>query len=75
MLIKSQTLLDLAGLNPVAQIIQDLRYSLVVSSPLNHSMVSLIGALEVVPIMLSVTLFGVGFLVFNKLTPKFAESL
>ena len=75
MLIKSHTLLDLAGLNPVAQIIQDLRYSLVVSSPLNHSMVSLIGALEVVPIVLSIAVFGLGFLVFNRLTPKFAESL
>jgi ABC-2 type transport system permease protein len=75
MLIKSQTLLDLAGLNPVAQIVQDLRYSLVVSSPLNHSMVSLIGALEVVPILLSIATFGLGFLVFHRLTPKFAESL
>lgn len=75
MLIKLQILRDLAGLNPVAQIIQDLRYSLVVSSPLNQSMVSLIGALEVIPIMLSIAVFGVGFLVFNKLTPKFAESL
>lgn len=75
MLIKSHTLLDLAGINPVAQIIQDLRYSLVVSSSLNHSMVSLIGGLEVVPILLSVAVFVVGFLVFSKLTPKFAESL
>jgi ABC-2 type transport system permease protein len=75
MLINSQTLRDLAGLNPVAQIIQDLRYSLVVSSSLNHSMVSLIGALEVVPIVLSIAAFGVGFFVFNKLTPKFAEAL
>jgi hypothetical protein len=38
-------------------------------------MVSLIGALEVVPILLSIAAFGLGFLVFHRLTPKFAESL
>ena len=38
-------------------------------------MVSLIGALEVVPIVLSIAAFGVGFFVFTKLTPKFAEAL
>jgi hypothetical protein len=38
-------------------------------------MVSLIGALEVVPIVLSIGVFGLGFLVFSRLTPKFAESL
>ncbi len=75
MLIKNKTLLDLAGLNPVAQIIQDLRYSLVVSSPLNHSMVSLIGPLVIIPIALSVLALLVGYLVFHKLTPRFAESL
>jgi ABC-2 type transport system permease protein len=68
-------LAELAGVNPVAQIIQDLRYSLVVSSPLNQSMATYIGALVVIPIVLSVAVFVVGFLVFNKLTPKFAESL
>jgi ABC-2 type transport system permease protein len=75
MLIKATTLLDLAGLNPVAQIIQDLRYSLVQSSPLNHSMVSLIGPLVIIPILISVAAFIIGFLVFSRLTPKFAESL
>lgn len=68
-------LAELAGLNPVAQIIQDLRYSLVVSSQLNQSMATYIGALVVIPIILSIAVFVVGFLVFNKLTPKFAESL
>jgi hypothetical protein len=36
---------------------------------------SYIGALVVVPMVLSVLVFVVGFLVFTKLTPKFAESL
>ena len=75
MLIKSTTLLDLAGLNPVAQIIQDLRYSLVQSSPLNHSMASIIGPLVTIPIVISVLALVVGYLVFTRLTPKFAESL
>jgi ABC-2 type transport system permease protein len=72
----SLKLADLVGMNPVAQIIQDLRYSLVVPSlPDNQSMGSYIGALVVVPMVLSVLVFVVGFLVFTKLTPKFAESL
>ncbi len=75
MLIKAKTLLDLAGLNPVAQIIQDLRYSLVQSSLLNHSMASLIGPLVIIPILISVFSLLLGFLVFSRLTPKFAESL
>jgi ABC-2 type transport system permease protein len=75
MLIKSTTLLDLAGLNPVAQIIQDLRYSLVQSSPLNHSMASIIGPLVTIPIVISILALVVGYLVFTRLTPKFAESL
>jgi ABC-2 type transport system permease protein len=75
MLIKARPLLDLAGLNPVAQIIQDLRYSLVQSSPLNHSMASLIGPLVIIPILISLFSLIIGFLVFSRLTPKFAESL
>jgi ABC-2 type transport system permease protein len=74
-LIKSKTLLDLAGLNPVAQIIQDLRYALVQPSAFNQSMETLIGSLVVIPIALSLAAFVVGFVVFNKLTPRFAESL
>jgi ABC-2 type transport system permease protein len=75
MLIKSTTLLDLAGLNPVAQIIQDLRYSLVQSSALNQSMASIIGPLVIIPIAISILALVVGYAVFTRLTPKFAESL
>jgi ABC-2 type transport system permease protein len=72
----SRKLADLAGINPVAQIIQGLRYALVVpSTPYNQSMSTYIGALIVVPIVLSVLVFIAGFVVFTKLTPKFAESL
>jgi ABC-2 type transport system permease protein len=74
-LIKSKRLLDLAGLNPVAQIIQDLRYALVQPSAYNQSMGSLIGSLIIIPIALSLAALVAGFLVFNRLTPRFAESL
>jgi ABC-2 type transport system permease protein len=69
-------LADIAGMNPVAQIIQDLRYSLVIpSTPLNQPMSAYIGNLVVVPIVLSVLIFILGAFVFTKLTPKFAEAL
>jgi ABC-2 type transport system permease protein len=70
---KSQRLADLAGLNPIAQIITDLRHSLV--DPSLQSMGSIIGTLVIIPILISVAAFIVGFLVFSRLTPKFAESL
>jgi ABC-2 type transport system permease protein len=70
---KSQRLADLAGLNPIAQIITDLRHSLV--DPSLQSMGSIIGPLVVIPILISVAAFIIGFLVFSRLTPKFAESL
>jgi ABC-2 type transport system permease protein len=70
----SLKLADLAGMNPIAQIITDLRHVLV--SP-EHipSMASLIGPLAYVPIGISIAVFILGFAVFHKLTPKFAESL
>lgn len=70
---KSQRLADIAGLNPVAQIITDLRHALV--DPSLQSMGSIIGPLVIIPILISVAAFIIGFLVFSRLTPKFAESL
>lgn len=70
---KSQKLVDLAGLNPVAQIITDLRHSLV--APSLQSMGAIIGPLVIIPILLSVAALLVGYLVFSRLTPTFAESL
>jgi ABC-2 type transport system permease protein len=66
----------IAGLNPVLQIVQDVRHSLVdAANPLIPSMVTAIGPLVIVPILSTVVVLGVGFLVFNRLTPKFAEAL
>jgi len=69
----SKTLADLAGLNPVAQIITDLRHSLV--NPALPSMHSIIGPLVIIPIAISFGVLIIGYLVFTKLTPRFAESL
>lgn len=70
----SKKLADIAGLNPIAQIITDLRHVLVSSTKL-PSMASLIGPLAFIPILISVAVFLVGFAVFTRLTPRFAESL
>jgi ABC-2 type transport system permease protein len=64
---------DLVGLNPVAQIVEDLRYALVDSRI--PSMESLMGPLVIVPILISVATFAIGLAVFTWLTPRFAEDL
>jgi ABC-2 type transport system permease protein len=64
---------DLAGLNPMAQIVEDLRYALVDSRI--PSMEALIGPLVVIPIVISVMTFVLGLVVFTRLTPRFAEEL
>jgi ABC-2 type transport system permease protein len=69
----SKRLADFAGLNPVAQIITDLRHSLV--NPSLPSMHSIIGPLVIIPIAISFATLIIGYLVFTKLTPRFAESL
>jgi ABC-2 type transport system permease protein len=71
--IKSVTLQHVAGLNPMAQIIQDLRAALI--DPRIHPMASYIGLEVIIPILISVSTFVVGYVVFTRLTPKFAESL
>jgi ABC-2 type transport system permease protein len=63
----------IAGLNPVAQIVQDIRNALI--DPTIHSMAYLIGPLVVIPILITVVTFVIGFVVFSQLTPRFAESL
>jgi ABC-type polysaccharide/polyol phosphate export permease len=64
---------DRVGLNPVAQIVEDLRYALVDSRI--PSMESLTGPLVAVPILISVATFVIGLAVFTWLTPRFAEAL
>ncbi len=68
--------MDLAGLNPIAQIVEDIRHALV--DPGDRyipSMVTAIGPLVIVPILVTVAVLIIGFVVFTRLTPKFAEAL
>ena len=70
------SLRDVAGLNPIAQIVQDVRHTVV--NPGNTkipSMATAIGSLEIVPILITVAILIIGFAVFSRLTPKFAENL
>ena len=53
--------------------ITDVRYALV--DPSLPTMAHYIGPLIAIPILLTVAIFVLGFTVFTKLTPKFAESL
>jgi ABC-2 type transport system permease protein len=63
----------LIAFNPIAQIIEDMRRSLV--SPLIPWTASILGGFLVVPIVAVVIIFGLGFLVFHRLSPKFGEAL
>lgn len=60
-------------LNPMAQIIADVRHVVVV--PDAPSAASLVGAVAIIPILISVGLFVCGLLLFSRLSPAFAESL
>ncbi len=74
--IVNPTLRDLAGLNPVLQIVEDVRHT-VVNAGIQYtpSMASIMGPLVAVPIVGTLVVLIIGFLVFNRLTPKFAEAL
>lgn len=61
------------GVNPVAQIIQDVRHTLVTDAV--PSVAGSVGALSLLPIGISLALFALGALVFRALSPSFAESL
>jgi ABC-2 type transport system permease protein len=59
--------------NPVAQIIEDVRRSLV-SSKINWT-VQFMGPAYIAPLGITLILLALGFWVFNRLTPRFAEYL
>ena len=60
-------------LNPVAQIIEDVRHAVVV--PDAPASLSLVGGIAAVPIVLSIAFLIAGVLVFRGLSPTFAENL
>jgi ABC-2 type transport system permease protein len=84
--IPRQPLRDIAALNPIAQIITDLRHALVAPGipsmgalvdPAHPSLgtMGLTGPLIALPILITLAVFAAGFGIFHWLTPKFAESL
>jgi ABC-2 type transport system permease protein len=63
------------GMNPIAQVVEDIRHALVSSSPTVPWTAEVTGALFVVPLLISIGVFAVGVLVFQRLSSRFAESL
>jgi ABC-2 type transport system permease protein len=59
--------------NPMAQIIEDIRHALV--TPLVPWTVDVMHWAYLAPLGLTLGLLGLGFFVFNRLTPRFAEYL
>ena len=68
-----QRFLGLVLANPIAQIIEDVRRSLV-SSKIQWT-VEMSGAAYMAPFLIVAGLLALGFWVFNRLTPRFAEYL
>lgn len=60
-------------INPVAQIIEDIRHAVVI--PDVPYTAAVVGAVALVPIAVSLLLFAAGVLVFRALSPTFAENL
>lgn len=60
-------------INPLAQIIEDVRHALVIS--VVPTTASSVGAVALIPIGISIGLFVIGALVFRALSPSFAENL
>jgi len=65
----------LVGLNPVAQIIEDLRRALVIDDPTVPWTLAVNGWLFVIPLVLVGATLISGLLVFRRLSPNFAESM
>lgn len=64
-----------AGLNPIAQIVEDMRHTLVSSQVPWMASPDLLGWLYVIPIVIVLVVFGLGCYTFHRLTPRFAEDL
>jgi ABC-2 type transport system permease protein len=71
LLAKHRDLQTLVGLNPVYQIVEDLRHALV--TPTVPWMTQILGGLYVVPLLAVGITFALGVFVFTRLTPRFAE--
>jgi len=68
-------LMNLIALNPVTQIIEDVRHALVTQDPRVPWTATLLGARILLPIAVTVTVAVVGLAVFQRLAPRFSENL
>jgi ABC-2 type transport system permease protein len=65
----------LIGVNPVAQVIADMRHAVVIDHPRVPWMVDYDGWLYVIPLAIVVAVVLLGLAVFRRLEPRFAEAL
>lgn len=72
---KHPTLYHLAGLNPVAQVVEDLRHALVIDDVGVPWIASVDGWAFAAPIGLVAAVVVGGWVVFRRLSPNFAESM
>lgn len=63
----------IVALNPMAQMLEDMRRALV--TPTIPWSATILGSLEIVPCLLVCTVLVGGYLVFHRLSPRFAEAL
>ena len=68
-------LMRLVALNPVAQIIEDIRHALVTQDPRVPWTATILGGRILLPIAVTVTVAVVGLAVFQRLAPRFSENL
>jgi ABC-2 type transport system permease protein len=66
---------ELVALNPVAQIIEDLRHALVTQDPRVPWTATILGRATPVPILIVVVVLVIGVVLFRRLAPHFSESL
>lgn len=75
-ILHSATSRTLVALNPIAQIVEDMRHLLISGAPAVPLAESVLGArLVLVPFLLVLAVLGLGTVVFRHLTPRFAECL
>jgi ABC-2 type transport system permease protein len=70
---QNHLLATLAGVNPIAQVVEDLRHALVTSSA--PWMASVLGGLYAIPLAVTGGIFLLGCVVFRRASPRFAENL
>jgi ABC-2 type transport system permease protein len=74
-LLTGRVLPRLIGINPVAQVIADIRHAIVIDDPRVPWMANYDGLVYVVPLAVVVALAFIGYRTFQHLTPRFAEAL